>query len=113
LSFAQFSVLNQFVRLGGERSLVEMARSFQVTKPAMTKLVRKLEEAGHVSVRPNPADSRSKLVSITERGVSARHQAIMALAPSFGEMRRAIGDEAFEQALPFLTALREWLERNG
>ena len=110
LSYAQFSILNHFVRLGGERSLVELARTFQVTKPAMTKLVRKLEEGGFVTVRANPRDSRGKQVAITGRGLAARQSAVAALAPVLEELRTAFGDEAFAEAEPFLARWREWLE---
>ena len=110
LTYAQFSIHNHFVRLGGERSLVELARTFQVTKPAMTKLVRKLEEGGFVIVRANPRDSRGKQVAITGRGLAARQSAVEALAPILAELRSAFGAEAFAEAEPFLARVREWLE---
>ena len=36
LTTSQFSVLNNFVRLGGTRSPKQLANAFQVTKGAMT-----------------------------------------------------------------------------
>lgn len=112
LSLAQFSVLNHFVRLGGERSLADLARSFQVTRAAMTKLVRKLDDAGLVRVRGNPEDSRGKLVSITPRGERTRNEAIAALGPTLAQLRSAFGNDEIEAALPLLERLRQWLDAN-
>jgi DNA-binding MarR family transcriptional regulator len=110
MSLAQFSLLNHFVRLGGERSLADLARAFQVSRAAMTKLVRKLETAGFVRVQPNPTDSRGKLVSLTARGERARHAAIAALAPVLGQLQREFDREDIERALPLLERMRAWLD---
>jgi len=110
MSLAQFSLLNHFVRLGGERSLADLARSFQVSRAAMTKLVRKLETAGFVRVQPNPTDSRGKLVSVTPRGERARNAAIAALAPLLGQLQREFDREDVERALPLLERMRAWLD---
>jgi len=112
LTVAQFGVLNHFVRLGGERSLVELARSFQVSKPAMGKLVHKLEEQALVAVRDNPDDSRGKLVSITAAGRTLRGEAVAALAPELARLQDELGDPLFERLLPGLVRIREWLDRN-
>ena len=112
LSIAQFSVLNHFVRLGGEPSLVALARAFQVSKPAMGKLVRKLAEQGLVDVRGDPDDARGKRVTITAAGVSMRHAAVAALAPEAARLGAALGDDTFERLLPALQRVRQWLDTN-
>ena len=110
MSVAQFSVLNHFVRLGGERSLADLARSFQVSRAAMTKLARKLEEGGLVRVRDNPADGRGRLVSITARGARVHHEAIAALAPTFAELAQAFSASEISALLPALERVRVWLD---
>jgi DNA-binding MarR family transcriptional regulator len=112
LSVAQFSLLNHFVRLGGERSLVELARSFQVSKPAMGKLVHKLADEALLAVRDNPHDSRGKLVSITDAGTALRHSALAALGPEVARMQAELGDPLFEALLPGLVRIREWFDHN-
>jgi len=112
LTVAQFSVLNHFVRLGGERSLVELARSFQVSKAAMGKLVGKLYAQGLVAVRANPADSRGKLVSVTRTGARVRDQAVRHLAPTLALLRASLGDDHLERMLPGLVRVRQWLDEN-
>ncbi len=110
MSVAQFSVLNHFVRLGGERSLADLARSFQVSRAAMTKLTRKLEESGLVRVRDNPGDGRAKLVSISARGTRAHHDAIAALAPTFSQLAQAFSTDEIAALLPTLEKVRVWLD---
>ena len=110
LSVAQFSVLNHFVRLGGAPSLVALARAFQVSKPAMGKLVRKLAEQGLVDVSADPDDARGKRVSITAAGVATHRTAIAALAPELARLRGALGTPSFEALLPGLQRLRTWLD---
>jgi len=112
MTVAQFSVLNHFVRLGGERSLVELARAFQVSKPAMGKLVQRLGAQRLLALRGNPADSRGKLVSLTARGAAARDAAIEALAPELARLQRALGAEIFAASLDNLARVRQWLDEN-
>jgi len=112
MTIAQFGVLNHFVRLGGERSLVDLARAFQVSKPAMGKLVQRLEAQRLLALRVNPDDSRGKLVSLTARGAAARQAAIEALAPELARLQRALGAEVFSASLDNLTRIRKWLDEN-
>jgi DNA-binding MarR family transcriptional regulator len=110
MSVAQFSVLNHFVRLGGTPSLVALARAFQVSKPAMGKVVRKLADHGLVEVRADPDDARGKRVSITAAGIATHRAAIAALGPEIARMRDALGAASFEALLPGLQRLRQWLD---
>jgi DNA-binding MarR family transcriptional regulator len=110
LSIAQFSVLNHFVRLGGEPSLVALSRAFQVSKPAMGKLVRKLADQGLLGVDDDPADRRGKRVRITAAGVAMRHACIAALGPEVARLQAGLGEDAFASLLPGLARLRQWLD---
>ncbi len=110
LSIAQFSVLNHFVRLGGEPNLVALSRAFQVSKPAMGKLVHRLAEQGLLDVRADPDDARGKRVKITESGVAMRHACVAALAPEVARLHDALGNDGFERLLPALQRLRQWLD---
>ncbi len=112
LSVAQFGVLNHFVRLGGRRNPVELARSFQVSKPAMTKLVAKLREKGLVTVEPDPTDGRGKLVSITKQGERMRNDAIAKLAPILAAFGKTGASRDIAKTIPVLEAVRIWLDEN-
>ncbi len=110
LQVSHFAVLNHFARLGGEKSPAQLARAFQVTKGAMTNTVQKLERAGYVSVRPDGADGRRKLVSLTPEGRAMRDRAIAAIVPAFELVTREIGAERLRAALPVLRDLRILLD---
>jgi len=112
LSVAQFTVLNHFARLGGERSVVALARAFQVTKPTMGELVQKLSAKGFLHVSPDPHDKRSKRVALTAAGRAARDEAIAALGPDIAELERALGRRFFADLLAPLARLRTWLDEN-
>jgi DNA-binding MarR family transcriptional regulator len=111
MTLAQFSVLNHFVRLGGVRSPNELARAFQVTKSTMTSTLKKLEARGCIVVRPDPADSRRKCVSITAKGTRARNTAIARLGPFLERLAAHDVAASFPAILQPLTDLRIWLDR--
>lgn len=111
LRLPHFSVLNHFVRLGGERSPGELARAFQVTKGAMTNTLQRLEARGLIALRPDPRDGRAKLVAITPAGRQVREQAVAALAPQIAALAARFPEAEFARALPFLREVRAYLDR--
>lgn len=111
MTLAQFTVLNHFVRLGGVKSPIELARAFQVTKGTMTSTLQKLEARGYISVRPDPDDGRGKRVSITAKGTKARNTAITALSPLLEKLGAHETAASLPALLPPLTALREFLDK--
>ena len=110
LNLPQFVVLNHFSRLGGTRSLVQLASAMQVTKGAMTNTVSRLHAKGWVQVQPDPNDGRGKQVSLTDTGHAARQQALVQLAGGLAEMSADISADAIAAALPVLRQLRVWLD---
>lgn len=111
LTVPQFVVLNHFVRLGGDRSPLELARALQVTKATMTSTLQRLEAKEFIRVTPDPKDGRAKRIAITATGRKARNQAITAIADDLAEIEKAIGARELEAALPFLVNLRTFLDR--
>lgn len=67
LSFTTLSVLHTLAN-GGARRLSELTASEQVSQPAITQIVTKLEQDGLVERRPDPSDGRAVLVHITPGG---------------------------------------------
>ncbi len=110
LTRAQFSVLNNFVRLGGTRTPAQLAAAFQVTRGAMTNTLSRLEAAGLVEIRPSNVDGRSKEVRITPKGRRLRERAIAATGPELSALIAALGKEELTAALPFLKRLRSHLD---
>jgi DNA-binding MarR family transcriptional regulator len=69
LSFTTMSVLHTLAR-GGPQRLSELTANEQVTQPAITQLVTKLERDGLVERQPDPSDGRAVLVHITTAGAA-------------------------------------------
>ncbi len=110
LNMSQFVVLNHFTRLGGPRSLVQLANAMQVTKGAMTNTVARLAALGLVEVQADPADGRGKLVGLTDAGRVARQQALAGLAEGLADLNRDIPLKTLKTALPLLRQLRVWFD---
>lgn len=106
MEISHFSVLNHLAHAQGERSPAQLARTFSVTRGAMTNTLSKLEIAGHVHIRPDWDDARRKFVGISPAGRAARDAAIAAITPVIGEVVDAIGQEKARAALPVLRELR-------
>jgi DNA-binding MarR family transcriptional regulator len=94
----------------GPRRITDLAAVEGVTQPAMTALVRVMEESGLVERRGDASDKRVTLVCLTEAGTSyvrTRHQA------GVHAFERLIGEltddevEALVAALPALNHLAE------
>jgi len=113
LTFSQFSLLSHFSRIENlQRSIVDLARIFQVTKPSMGETVDKLLNKGFVKVEANPADRREKIVSLTEHGAAAKLDAEKAIYPLLETMLAQMGVAQFETAYTALKPIRQWLDDN-
>ncbi|WP_149141760.1 MarR family winged helix-turn-helix transcriptional regulator [Gemmobacter caeruleus] len=110
MELSHFGVLNHLARINEERTPAQLARSFHVTRGAMTNTLTKLEWAGHVHIRPDWDDARRKFVAISPAGRSARDAAVQAIAPLIGEVVQAIGAERVRAVLPVLREMRTQLE---
>ncbi|RKT32264.1 DNA-binding MarR family transcriptional regulator [Roseovarius halotolerans] len=110
MEISHFSVLNHLARAGDERSPAQLAKSFHVTRGAMTNTLSKLEWAGYVHIRPDWDDARRKMIAISPAGRQARDSAIAAIAPMISELVGELGDEKVRATLPVLRELRAKLE---
>lgn len=111
MEISHFSVLNHLSRAGGERSPAQLAKSFHVTRGAMTNTLNKLEWAGYVHIRPDWDDARRKMVAISPAGQRAREAAISAITPMISEVVGEIGEDKVRATLPVLRELRIQLEK--
>jgi DNA-binding MarR family transcriptional regulator len=110
MELSHFSVLNHLARVGDERTPAQLARSFHVTRGAMTNTLAKLEWAGHVHIRPDWEDARQKFVAISPSGRAAREAALAGVVPLIAEVVQAIGADRVRALLPVLRELRIKLE---
>ena len=109
MELSHFSVLNHLAHVGGEKTPAQLARSFHLTRGAMTNTLGKLEWAGWVHIRPDWEDARRKLVAISPAGIAARDAALAAITPVIAEVVEQIGAEKVRLALPVLREMRKRL----
>lgn len=110
MELSHFSVLNHLARVNDERTPAQLAKSFHVTRGAMTNTLTKLEWAGHVHIRPDWEDARQKFVAISPSGRAARESALASVVPLIAEVVQAIGPDRVRALLPVLRELRIKLE---
>ena len=110
VTLPQFNVLNHFVRLGGERSPAGLANAFEVTRQTMTNTLQRLEAAGLVTSRPDPADGRAKIIAITDAGRAMRQRCLEAQAPLLAELGDRLPEADLAALIPGLRQVRILLD---
>ncbi len=107
LTIAQLSALATVVR-SGPIGVGQLAEAEALPSPAVTRLADKLEEAGLITRRPNPADRRGVLLAATTAGtrlMARREQASNTWLAERLEALPASDRLALEKAVPALWAL--------
>jgi DNA-binding MarR family transcriptional regulator len=110
MELSHLTVLNHLANTKGEKTPAQLAKSFHVTRGAMTNTLGKLEISGYIHIRPDWDDARRKLVAISPAGVRARDDAIALVAPVISELVRDSGADEIKSVLPILRNLRIHLE---
>ncbi|WP_296429738.1 MarR family transcriptional regulator [Yoonia sp.] len=106
MELSHFSVLNHLAHSATERSPAQLAKTFNLTRGAMTNTLHKLEWAGWVHIRPDWDDARRKMVAISPSGQSARNAALAAIAPLIADVVTSVGEDKVRTALPVLREMR-------
>ena len=110
MELSHFSVLNQLSHAKIERTPAQIAKSFRVTRGAITNTLNKLELSGYIHIRPDWDDARRKMVSISPAGVVARNNALAAVTPIINELIIEMGEERLKAIVPILRELRQKFE---
>ena len=110
MELSHFSVLNQLSHTKTERTPAQIAKSFRVTRGAITNTLNKLELSGYIHVRPDWDDARRKMVSISPAGIVARNSALTAVTPIINELVSEMGEERLKGIVPILRELRQKFE---
>ena len=113
LNISSFSVLNHFSGSKAEKTPLQLARSFHVTKGAMTNTLTKLEKLGYIHVRPDWNDARKKRISISQSGIDARNYAIKSIKPILNEMIEKTAHLTQKSLLGDLRNFRESIEKKN
>lgn len=111
MEISHFSMLNHLTHSTEEKTPAQLAKSFHVTRGAMSNTLSRLETAGYIHIRPDWDDARRKLVTISPAGRQARDRALAAIAPLIETVVGDLGEDKVRAALPILRELRIRLER--
>jgi DNA-binding MarR family transcriptional regulator len=81
LSFGDFDVLNTLRRRGNDEGTNprDLAQSSLITSGAMTSRLDRLEQAGLIERKPDPADRRGVLVKLTGQGERLAEESLHAV----------------------------------
>ena len=74
VSMREYDVLYTLSKGREPLRLCDLNRHVLLSQPALSRLVDRLAERGFVERRPDPADGRSTLLSLTEAGRAAQRQ---------------------------------------
>lgn len=112
MELSHLMVLNALATTSGPLTPAQLARSFNLTRGAMTNTLRKLEWAGHIHISPDWEDARRKQIVISPAGGAARKAALEQIEPILSEFVDTVGYDKIRDALPVIRALRMKLERS-
>lgn len=91
----------------GPMRLAELSQLEQVSAPSTTRLVAELEAQGLVSRRPDPADGRAILISVTPKGTDTVLRARTARGSMIEEMFSQLSADEIEAITAALPALEK------
>ena len=109
MAISHLSVLNHLASVKNPKTPLQLAKSFHVTKGAMTNTLNKLENSGYINIQPDWNDARSKQISISKSGVEAQKNATLTIAPILSKVVEKLGREKADKMLPIIRELREIL----
>ena len=112
LSLTSASTLSTLERTGPQR-ITDLAVIEGVTQPAMTVLVRVLEESGMAERRGDPTDKRVALVAVTEAGASYVRARRRAGADAFVQLIEKLTDDEAAALIAAIPALEHLQELDG
>ena len=107
---AHFAILNHMVRLGDDRTPVQLASAMQVTKPTMTHSLKVLEGRGFITIHADAADGRSKRVLLTEAGRRFREAAVAATQAGLAPIAGQLDDGSLPETIDGLRRIRRILD---
>ncbi|THD81928.1 MAG: MarR family transcriptional regulator [Phenylobacterium sp.] len=110
MTYPQFEVINFLARRGERQTPAQIACALQMTPGAITNTLQRLEATGLAAVEPDAVDGRKKRVGMTPAGRQAYQRAMAAIKPRMASLREGFTSKEFREVLPFLRALRVWME---
>lgn len=114
LPMPQFVMLNHFSHRPGEaKTVTSIASALQQPQPGVTKTVQKMIARKLLKADPAPDDARSRLLTITPKGIDLHQRAIAAFVPQFAEVYAGWSDAEMADLFAKLDRLKVWMDSKG
>ncbi|GHB85472.1 MarR family winged helix-turn-helix transcriptional regulator [Persicitalea jodogahamensis] len=91
----------------------ELAKKAGISKQAMSKVVKELEENGYITTQPHESDARSSVIFLDERGKELFVDLNEVMNTVRARMNEVVGEERMEEVIDVLYELLEVLENDG
>ena len=111
MAISHLSVLNHLASINNEKTPMQLAKSFHVTKGAITNTLSKLEASGYINIRPDWSDARKKQVTISKSGIEAQREAMKSITPILQKVFIKLGSHKAGVVLPIIRELRNILSK--
>lgn len=89
----------------------ELARNARVTKQAMSKVAKELNELGYIKSKVDPNDKRSMIFMLTDRGKKLVLEARLAVKDLMDEYREVFGHEEYDRTLQMLLKIIDYTDQ--
>jgi DNA-binding MarR family transcriptional regulator len=84
-----------------------LAQHLLVTKQAMSKTLKELQELGLIDIRPNPNDARSQLIFLSDFGLDTVVKSRRSIGDLTARYMELIGEEQFQQCMSTLLQIEQ------
>jgi DNA-binding MarR family transcriptional regulator len=89
----------------------DMATQANVSRQAMSKIVKDLEEQGYITANPDENDRRTLSLFLTRKGKTLATEILKALDQLTQEYKEVIGAKRFESAMQVFLDILEYHEK--
>jgi DNA-binding MarR family transcriptional regulator len=115
VTFSQFAFLNHFRRRPADepKTVTSIARAFQQPQPGVTKTLQKMLAQGLIKAADAPGDARSKLLTLTPKGIKAHEKALAVLTDQFRAAFADWTEPEMAQFFQHLSKLKGWMDTEG
>jgi DNA-binding MarR family transcriptional regulator len=114
LPMPQFVMLNHFSHRPNEaKTVTSIAAAMQQPQPGVTKTIQKMVARKLLKADPAPGDGRSKLITITPKGLEMHSRAIQTFVPQFADAFAGWDDAELETLVRQLDRLKVWMDTKG
>lgn len=89
----------------------ELAAHARVTKQAMSKVARELQEMGYIKAKTSPDDKRITIFSLTDRGKKLVIEARLCVKELMDLFRGELGKEELDRTMNTMLRIIDFMER--